>query len=112
MLYKNTLYICPVIAGDVARSSISAVSLKQCSKRDLDYHGEKGLAFVSMFVILEKTVQAAENVDATKINMFLNVFSAFAEYSSDFPFNTSFTLILDEFHPSFVHSFMSSFHFL
>ena len=54
MLYKNTLYICPVIADDVARSSISDVSLKQCSKRDLDYQGEKGLAFVSMFVILEK----------------------------------------------------------
>ncbi|KAI0237160.1 hypothetical protein LSAT2_012378 [Lamellibrachia satsuma] len=39
-----------MLTYDVARSSISAVSLKQCSKRDLDYQGVKGLAFSCVLV--------------------------------------------------------------
>ena len=79
---RTYLYICPVIAGDVVESSRSGVNLKQCSTQKLNYAKEYGLTYVSMFVILEKKNIAScrDNVDATKINMSLNVFSAFAEY--------------------------------
>ena len=108
---RTYLYICPVIAGDVVGNSRSAVNLKQCSKQELNFQAQYGLAFVSTFIIKNRA-SCRDNVDATKINMSLNVFSAFAEYTLDFPLNTSFTFMLVEFHPSFVHSFMSSFHFL
>ena len=57
MLYKKKhilFYIFPVIAGAVGGSNRSAVNLKQCSRRDLNYRGEYGLVFVSMLVKLVK----------------------------------------------------------
>ena len=55
MLYKKKyIYIFPIIAGAVGGSNRSAVNLKQCSRRHLNYQGEYGLVFVSMFVKLVK----------------------------------------------------------
>ena len=57
---RRYLYSSPVISGAVGRNNRSAVNMKQCSKRGLNYPGEYGLVFVSMFVTLEKTVPAAD----------------------------------------------------
>ena len=81
---KAYLYIFPVNAGDVVGSSRSAVNPKQCSKRGLNYQDEYGLVFVIMFVTLRKNSASCRgNVDATKMNMYLSVLSAFAEKSLD-----------------------------